>query len=86
MNVNDLIHGQTVLIVYPGVEDSREVTDYDRGVFAGWSDEGINVTAHGFDLHVPWGARFYVADPVTGVAVSRFRDDEVLPATRAENE
>ena len=84
MNVNDLRHGQEVLIVYPGIEDTERVTDVDRGYFTGWDDHGVNVTIHGFDSHIAWTSRNYVAVPGTLAAVTR--DDEVLPVTRAEAE
>lgn len=85
MNVNDLHHGQEVLIVYPGIEDHERVTDIDRGRFTGWDDHGINVSIHGFDSHIAWTSRNWVAVPGTFAAVTHPRDEN-LPTTRAENE
>ena len=86
MNVNDLRNGDPVIVAYVGVEDSRQVVDYERGTFSGWDDHGINVTIRSFEQHIEWKSPNWVADPVSGAAVVRFDEDGLLPTTKAEAE
>lgn len=81
MNVNDLRNGDPVLVNFTG---ERELA-IEAAEYHGWTDEGVVVLACNSEHTIRWNEPTqYVT--FHGQTVTHPRDDEVLPATRAENE
>lgn len=83
-NVSELRPGDTVWVVYPGV-DPREVHDFESAQFLAYDRYGISVTAHNNEHFVSWVGRPFVADPRTGAAFV-LTEPEKLPVSIPELE